>query len=753
MKIIINLRRLATPALALAVTLVNLTIVQPTRADEFVSAKPMYSPRDLHTATLLTNGQVLVTGGLTQPHTLTNGAELYTPASGSWALIRSMNYLRGQHTASLLLDGRVLVAGGEGAASNTVNNVYSPLSAAEVYDPATGNWTPTTQTMKYPRVEHTSTVLPNGLVLVTGGYSSLGVTNTAELFNPANGSWTVINPMNVPRMYHTATLLPNGKMLVAGGTPDNTIDLSSAELYDPASGSWTLTHSMVSPHARHTATLLANGQVLVADGNGSELYDPASGNWTGTFSMKTGRWNQAATLLPNGDVLAAGGTTDFSSQLSSAELYNPTTKAWAYTTPLGTARELLTATLLPDENVLFAGGQVGNPFVTTPSAELYIPQTIVPSIAANNTTPFGSGSLDGANLREQDVYASSQFPTAPIFITEIRFQPDIYYGKAFAATIQNIQINMSTTVATPDALSSTFAANVGPNPVTVLTGPVSVSSAFTKAPNGTMNFDIVLHLTTPYLYDPTKGNLLVDIENVSGSTASQLGGVGVNGDGASRVSGSLTSSTGVPDTGANAMEIGYELAANATVVPSNAVYNATPFGSGTLSGSNLREQDVYASSQFLPFPMFITAITFQPDSYYGKAFSTTIQNIQIYMSTTAATPDALSATFAANVGPNPVNVLSGPVSVSSTFTGPAGGPKNFDIVLPLSTPFFYNPAAGNLLVDIQNTSGSTASPLAGVGVSGDGGSRVSGPLNSAAGTPDNGVNAMQVNYNWDFFLY
>ena len=111
----------------------------------------------------------------------------------------------------------------------------------------------------------------------------------------------------------TATLLPNGQVLVAGGF--NGVDLASAELYDPATGLWTATGSMTSARDHHTATLLPNGQVLVAGGYSfddfalasAELYDPATGLWTATGSMATARYWHTATLLPNGQVLVAGG--------------------------------------------------------------------------------------------------------------------------------------------------------------------------------------------------------------------------------------------------------------------------------------------------------------------------------------------------------------------------------------------------------------------------------------------------------------
>jgi WD40 repeat protein len=117
------------------------------------------------------------------------------------------------------------------------------------------------------------------------------------------------------RREHTATLLSNGKVLVAGGYNSTSGALASAEVYDPASGTWSSTGSLVSARWTHTATLLRNGKVLVAGGSGvngvlltsAELYDPATGTWTTTGSLVVGRSYQTATLLPSGKVLVVGG--------------------------------------------------------------------------------------------------------------------------------------------------------------------------------------------------------------------------------------------------------------------------------------------------------------------------------------------------------------------------------------------------------------------------------------------------------------
>jgi WD40 repeat protein len=197
---------------------------------------------------------------------------------------------------------------------------------------ATGTWT-ATGSLQTARDGHTATLLPNGRVLVAGGATHGGpggVLASAELYNPATGSWTATGSMLAARWFHTATLLANGRVLVVGGQDNNLHGQSTAELYDPATGTWTATGSMQSAHYRHTATLLPNGRVLVAGGadqtevimSTAELYDPATGSWTPTGSMHAAHYLHTATLLPNGLVLVAGGA-DPSAEV--AELYDPAT--------------------------------------------------------------------------------------------------------------------------------------------------------------------------------------------------------------------------------------------------------------------------------------------------------------------------------------------------------------------------------------------------------------------------------------------
>jgi len=297
-----------------------------------------------------------------------------------WSATGAMAEARDLHTSTLLPNGKVLVAGGR-----IGPNADKSATSAELYDPASGTWS-ATGNMNDARDGQTATLLLDGRVLVAGGASRAGMTAlaTAELYDPVSGTWTATGDMVAPGRGHTATLLADGRVLVVGGDGNPTL----AQLYDPASGTWTATgRPKIRYHIGHTATLLRDGRVLVTGGppNGrdigwptSELYDPRSGSWTVTGNMVRIRLGHTATLLSDGGVLVAGGYSQGGSSEStaSAEAYDPSSGSWTAVGKMAAIRGGgWTATLLTDGKVLVVGGfRIGGNGLLA-SAELYDPDT------------------------------------------------------------------------------------------------------------------------------------------------------------------------------------------------------------------------------------------------------------------------------------------------------------------------------------------------------------------------------------------
>ena len=274
-------------------------------------------------AFLLHSGKVLFVGS----------SELYDPATGKWTATGNLDtggspgYNRQRYTATLLSDGKVLVAGG------MTYGFAGPI----LYDPATGQWA-STGPMKHYRDQHAATLLPDGGVLVTGGFDySHGAGTSGEIYNPATGLWTETYSPVVERIGHTATLLSNGKVLLVGGEQPG-IPFSQPEIYDPATGAWALILGVKIP-AGSVATLLGNDQVLFtgdthssnAAFSNANVYDPISGVCKAVGPLLHARNGHTATLLANGKVLIVGGYND-DGNISQAELYDP--NKWAAPVPL-----------------------------------------------------------------------------------------------------------------------------------------------------------------------------------------------------------------------------------------------------------------------------------------------------------------------------------------------------------------------------------------------------------------------------------
>jgi WD40 repeat protein len=289
----------------------------------------------------------------------------------------TMNAGRSTQTSTVLPDGRVLVAGG-----------FNPLqdeNTAEIYDPSTRQFTPT-GSMAVPRRFHTATLLDDGTVLVVGRPSGGLSGPSAEIYDPLSGTFAATSAdLNVPRGSHRATKLPDGRVLITGGDSSGLGFLNSAEIYDPSTGGFQLLPStMAQARAEHTATLLTNGRVLIAGGWGgpamsldtAELFDPVTSAFTTVGdSLVEARRFHTATLLPNGSVLIAGGIVSGPSFASTAnaETYDPASGLFAPAGSMSDARAGHIAEILPGGKILIAGGNdgLGATLRLIPSVDVY----------------------------------------------------------------------------------------------------------------------------------------------------------------------------------------------------------------------------------------------------------------------------------------------------------------------------------------------------------------------------------------------
>ncbi|MFI5258640.1 MAG: Kelch repeat-containing protein [Candidatus Limnocylindrales bacterium] len=317
---------------------------------------------------VLHDGRVMVLGGATAQSSFdaVASATIFDPRSGLWSAATDMLQARAYPMAVTLADGSVLVAGG--------SHNGQPLDTAERYYPDNGTWVAAGR-LNIPRTQGALTLLKDGRVLATGGGIEAGpdwnATASAEIYDPARGTWSIVAPMAVARARQTATLLPDGEVLVAGGATtfhgEAGIVTAKAEIFNPGANSWRPAASMLKPRYTDAATLLSDGRVLVAGGwyatsssdpshNTAEIYDPTANTWTATGSMVSARADYSLVKLADGRVLAAGGVNPAYTVQASSEIYDPSTGAWAATGDLLVGTMWPAAGLLPDGRVLIAGG-------------------------------------------------------------------------------------------------------------------------------------------------------------------------------------------------------------------------------------------------------------------------------------------------------------------------------------------------------------------------------------------------------------
>ena len=355
----------------------------------FTATGNLSTPRFFHTATLLADGRVLIAGGNTagsigSPPLSTNTAELYDPASGSFAPTGSMS--TATHAGGILMaDGRVFFASSSNCSSG-------PLAAIELYDPASGSFNIVGTAAALTGAG--ATLLNDGRVLLIG---CAGNNVGTEIYDPVAGISTPF-PNSLPDVPSAAILLADGRVLLQFVEDD-------AQIYDPVSGSFSSTGGLCCFDGPPQASLLLNRYVLFSGGNdlggnesSAELFDPAL-NIFAYSKMSIARDGHTSTLLPDGTVLLAGGlpvAAGPNPATSTAEIYD-LNAGFSFTGSLATGRAYHAAVLLNDGRVLITGGSTFSShesFQGLSSAEIYTPANLVP--AASLLSLSGDGTGQGA---------------------------------------------------------------------------------------------------------------------------------------------------------------------------------------------------------------------------------------------------------------------------------------------------------------------------------------------------------------------
>jgi hypothetical protein len=332
-------------------------------------------------------------------------------AVGTWSMTGPMAIARFYNSASLLQDGRFMVAGG------STPPAFGATKTVEVLDPVTRMFT-TVAPLSVTRVSQMQTTLSDGKVLITGGRPQLFgapgsvAYNTAEIYDPATNTFMPAGIMNANRRSHRDILLDDGRVLITGGTAAlagdiTSVSLNSAEVYDPAAGTFTLVGTMNNPRQSHHLVKLADGKVLVVGGGAGpglanplatmEIFDPATNLFTPAASMSNPRMTCAVSLLADGKVLLAF-EWNGSVVTPQSELYDPATDTIIPITgslPFHGKVDNLAVRLYDDTVVIPTGGNAN--IQVLPDTSVYRPNqddfVMAGSVQFPRTTGYGTAAL------------------------------------------------------------------------------------------------------------------------------------------------------------------------------------------------------------------------------------------------------------------------------------------------------------------------------------------------------------------------
>jgi hypothetical protein len=333
------------------------------------------SARSAHGAVRLSDGRVLLYGGESPGTTFWQTAELFDPATGAFTPTGDLTTERARSPGVRVGLAEVLVAGGESNSGLAADRI-------EVWSGEAGAWE-VRGALTVERTGHTLTALETGEVLVLGGEflgASPGSRATEELVDPDTGATRAPrgSGMVQGRFGHTATFLGDGRVLVVGGwNAFSGVAAIEAELFEPAGETFAYAGALATPRGAHRAVPLRDGRVLVVGGLGdvlpvpeAEVWDPATGLFTPAGTLVVPRMDPEAVELATGEVLVVGGYDGEGKALADVETWDPGTRAFTWRASLPSPRAGHALVRLDDARVLVHGG-AGSDGFPVPAVDLY----------------------------------------------------------------------------------------------------------------------------------------------------------------------------------------------------------------------------------------------------------------------------------------------------------------------------------------------------------------------------------------------
>jgi len=708
-------------SLGLATTEIYSVNVQPRGTTAAGPALPGVGPKGLGMASaLMSTGQVLMTGGGYNPAygaalgALANGA-IYDPIAATITAVGPMNVSRHDHTMTPLLNGLVLIVGGVADQSGA----NTPVTELFGYGNFPTQPTTFTQTgaMVLPRASAQAVTLNSGQVLITGGGLADGsVTPTAEIYSPSTGTFSLTsNSMTSSRIYHSSSLLPDGRVLIVGGQDGSSPGaLSSTDIYDPATNSFTAGPPMTHGHYLNRSLVLTDGRVIVIGGEGTnsvEIFDPTQKMWSLAAPIPSGGGGYAAARVLDGRVFVSGGDVNGNQVV----VYDPAANAWTSMAPMLTWRQWHTAATLPNGNVLIAGGDNGASALG--SSEIYSPLTMpngssVPAGGvAVGTTSIAAASLPNGDvwiaggdmpIWNGNVYCSSGRTAAQLFNSQSNTWSDLTsmitgrYGLT-ASLLQSGQILVAGGIqyncpATSFSIPSTTLASAAElwTGAANSTGTITVNSmpsgaGFTLVGPGLVN----ISQTTPFtLTDATPGNWMITWDTLVGGSYQTPPGQSQSLSGGATIlfNGAYQALTGTINVTTNLSAATFTLTGPVTLSGSGTVFTKSNIPVGTYT---LKFHDV---PKYIAPPIQKLTLSAGQNLTFGEGVYTPITLSACVLNTTPCV-SSLSFTYAQGAINQPVTQQ---VAVSSN--GPAikfsvrTSPNSSATWLSVSSPSGTTPA-------------------------------------------------------------